>query len=226
MPHQVLADSTGRQFIATEFNREGDSFRSPFTNQYYPPVEDGYQPSESSRQLESKGNELFQEYTMLYYDSAVSSFFVLDQDYGFDCAFFVRKELAQEEALQSGLWHSFNTCVVRVDRATSTASYRLKSTVLVELHLEEGRLGTLRVNGFLEHASERKEALGTDPEATHLEVIGQMVEAAETHLRKELENMEAEKTREILLNLRTQAPIVEEELSKGKAMQMFKLPQR
>ena len=30
---------------------------------------------------------------MLYYDKAVGSFFVTDQDYGFDCAFFVHKDI-------------------------------------------------------------------------------------------------------------------------------------
>lgn len=63
-------------FLKTEFNRDGDSYRSPLSNKYFPSAE-GYVPHGELRRIEEVGNVLFTEYTKLYYGvGAVSSFFV------------------------------------------------------------------------------------------------------------------------------------------------------
>jgi capping protein beta len=56
---------TGSQFICSEFNRDGDSFRSHFSNQYNPPIDDAVYPSEYLRGLEEKANGIFDEYRRL-----------------------------------------------------------------------------------------------------------------------------------------------------------------
>lgn len=52
-----------------DYNRDGDSYRSPWTNEYEPPLEDGgFKPSRALRTLEEKANHVFDSYRQLYYD--------------------------------------------------------------------------------------------------------------------------------------------------------------
>jgi capping protein beta len=53
---------SGRDFIKSEYNRDGDSHRSPWSNEYFPALEEGNVPSERARNLEVKANFLFDEY--------------------------------------------------------------------------------------------------------------------------------------------------------------------
>jgi capping protein beta len=85
-------------FLKTEFNRDGDNYRSPFTNIYYPENEAGYYPGGKWRELEQMGGLLFGEYIKLYYNEGLFSFYVLenegDHELGrenFSCGFFVKK---------------------------------------------------------------------------------------------------------------------------------------
>lgn len=50
----------------SEFNRDGDSFRSHISNKYFPVIDDALYPSESLRNLEVKANLVFEEYKKLY----------------------------------------------------------------------------------------------------------------------------------------------------------------
>ena len=65
-PLVVASDpSARRSFLLCDYNRDGDSFRSPWTNAYYPPIEDGapgIAPSPPLRRLEEEANEVFDAY--------------------------------------------------------------------------------------------------------------------------------------------------------------------
>ena len=39
-------EKVGKSFLKHEYNRDGDSYRSPFSNQYYPPADCTFFPSE------------------------------------------------------------------------------------------------------------------------------------------------------------------------------------
>ncbi|GJT67841.1 probable F-actin-capping protein subunit beta, partial [Tanacetum coccineum] len=59
-PLQVLCDEdSGKEFILCEYNRDADSYRSPWSNKFYPHLEDGMYPSEELRKLEVEANEVF-----------------------------------------------------------------------------------------------------------------------------------------------------------------------
>jgi hypothetical protein len=72
---------------ATETTTENiSSYRSPWTNEYYPPIEvkdgddndeedgdTGYRPSPSIRTLEVQANEVFESYTKLYYGTSIDN---------------------------------------------------------------------------------------------------------------------------------------------------------
>ena len=59
---------SGRDFLCCDYNRDGDSWRSPWSNEFEPPLEDGEGviPSERVRKMEIKANEVFDIYRELY----------------------------------------------------------------------------------------------------------------------------------------------------------------
>ena len=48
-PLQLAKDGQGNAYLLCDYNRDGDSYRSPWTNQYAPPLDDGVLPSTSLR---------------------------------------------------------------------------------------------------------------------------------------------------------------------------------
>eukprot|EP00578_Thalassiosira_sp_NH16_P016007 CAMPEP_0181115802 /NCGR_PEP_ID=MMETSP1071-20121207/21620_1 /TAXON_ID=35127 /ORGANISM="Thalassiosira sp., Strain NH16" /LENGTH=326 /DNA_ID=CAMNT_0023200021 /DNA_START=181 /DNA_END=1161 /DNA_ORIENTATION=- len=78
----------GRKFLLCEHNRVGDSHRSPWSNEYFPPLLDdannngGFRPSERLRSLELHFGEVFDVYRTLYYgkSSSVCSVYLWDKD--------------------------------------------------------------------------------------------------------------------------------------------------
>ena len=63
-----MDEKEGKEFLKCEYNKDGDSYRSPWSNQYYPPIEPGedddedYQPIYPSSELlemEQKANDVF-----------------------------------------------------------------------------------------------------------------------------------------------------------------------
>ena len=91
-PHPTHYLCQGRSFLLTPYNRDGDSHRSPWSNQYFPPLdeqEEGegeelqYYPSDALRALELEANELWEVYRELYYGGeAVGSVYLWDLESG------------------------------------------------------------------------------------------------------------------------------------------------
>eukprot|EP00494_Astrolonche_serrata_P027328 UN27591 len=79
VPHQLQKDTkTGKEFIACEYNRDEDSFRSPWSNEYFPPLKDGLKPLGDLRQFEEQANTIFDHYRDMYFEGGVSSVYVWD----------------------------------------------------------------------------------------------------------------------------------------------------
>jgi len=76
---------------ACDYNRDGDSYRSPWTNEYDPPLADGTLPSGPLRHLELALNDAFDVYRDLYYEGGVSSVYLWDTDEGFAGVVLVKK---------------------------------------------------------------------------------------------------------------------------------------
>ena len=70
----------GYDFLKCEYNRDGKSHRSPWSNQYVPPSSDAYYPSPEKREIEVKLNEVFKLYASLYYDQAITSAYVWENE--------------------------------------------------------------------------------------------------------------------------------------------------
>merc|ERR1740127_430882 len=66
-PLQLAKDSKKNVYLLCDYNRDGDSYRSPWTNEYFEPIEDGLKPSAPLRDLELRANKLFSAYVNAYY---------------------------------------------------------------------------------------------------------------------------------------------------------------
>lgn len=51
--------------MCCDYNRDGDSWRSPWSNEFEPPIEEGVTPSDRIRKMEVKANEAFDVYREL-----------------------------------------------------------------------------------------------------------------------------------------------------------------
>lgn len=85
VPLKVLQDGTGKSFLGCDYNRDGDSFRSPWDNEYYPALAAGTEdeatkPSAKLRKLEVRMNQGFDIYRELYYEGGTSSVYLWDLD--------------------------------------------------------------------------------------------------------------------------------------------------
>lgn len=96
----VCTDNEGRDYIQHEYNRDGDSYRSPWNNTYCPPIESTFYPSEANRRLEEKAFNIFTSYVKLYYGEATSSVFIMDPlegaPAGFNGCWLVKKDLEKD----------------------------------------------------------------------------------------------------------------------------------
>jgi len=83
---------TKRDYLLCDYNRDGDSYRSPWSNKYDPPMEEGTTPSPELRKFEVQANEVFDIYRDLYYEGGGSSVYAWDQDDGFACCILIKKK--------------------------------------------------------------------------------------------------------------------------------------
>jgi capping protein beta len=65
--------------------------RSPWSNKYNPPLDDGFTPPERLRQMEIEANELFDAYRELYFEGGTSSVYLWDLPEGFAGCFLIKK---------------------------------------------------------------------------------------------------------------------------------------
>ena len=72
----LLLSQQGKKFLLSDYNRDGDSHRSPWNNKYVPAVDDGFLPSVKLREMEVEANMLFDSYRELYFDGGNSSVYL------------------------------------------------------------------------------------------------------------------------------------------------------
>ncbi|KAL1413466.1 F-actin-capping protein subunit beta [Vanrija albida] len=220
-PLRVLHDeAAGRDYLGCDYNREGDSFRSPWTDTYLPPsATQGPQPSARLRQLEIQLNAAFDTYRDLYFEGGVSSVYLWDlddepatKDMNFAGVVLVKKELPGEGSTSSGSWDSLH--VFECTERSRTAKYKVTSTVMLVLGQEtattEGKglenvtgKGGVTLSGSMTRQAEQDAPL---PNAgAHVPNIGRLVEDTEIKMRNLLSSVYFGKTKDVINELRSQA---------------------
>lgn len=216
-----------KAFIISDYNRDGDSHRSPWSNIYYPTLErGGFQPSPQLRQVEIMANEVLDSYRSLYYgsgDSSVASVYLWDREGagadgregggGFAGAFLIKKEVKEEEAdqyLRKATWNSIHVVEVIPSPEGRTASYGMTTTISLIMEPTTSSLATdgsgrACISGSLTKRSDRVLSISTSgvDGAEHIANIGKMIEDVEIEMRSSMDSLHIQKTRYVVDSLRS-----------------------
>lgn len=205
-PLKVRQDTeTGQEYLVCDYNRDGDSYRSPWSNTYDPPLSDGSVPSERLRKVEVAANDAFDTYKELYYEGGVSSVYLWDMEDSFAGVILIKK--VNDGVVRSkGSWDSIH--VIEVVEKGRMARYKLTSTVMlytVASSARGDRQNEINLSGSLTRQDER-ELLAEDPNA-HIVNMGRMVEDMEFKMRNALQEVYFGKTHDIVNGLRSAADL-------------------
>lgn len=198
-PLEVATDSDGRQYLLCDYNRDGDSYRSPWTNTYDPPVDDGFLPSDSLRELETTMNEVFDAYRELYYNGGVSSVYLWDMEGGFAGCFLIKKDVAAEQFVKKGSWESIHVMEVK-ENGDGRHVYKLTTTIMLSMGVENGQVGDANLSGSLTRQMER--TLPVTVNKPHVVNMGSLIEDMEIDCRSNLDGLYIQKTREVINSMR------------------------
>ncbi|KAI0671505.1 F-actin capping protein beta subunit [Trametes maxima] len=225
-PLKVMTDrATGKEYLACDYNKDGDSYRSPWSNEYDPPLEDGTVPTPKLRKLEITANEAFDTYREMYYEGGVSSVFLWDlDDGGFAGVVLLKKTLsASAPGEPSGSWDSIH--VFEAAERGRQAHYKLTSTIMLQL-VDRGagargakeeskgekagaaaaagdakRDGEVTLSGSMTRQTEQDFPL--QEQASHISNTGRMIEEMEIKMRNLLQEVYFGKTRDVVFDLRS-----------------------
>jgi len=190
---------SGKDYLLCDYNRDGDSYRSPWSNKYEPPMDDGAMPSNTLRNLEVEANKAFDQYREMYFEGGVSSVYLWDLDHGFAGVVLFRKSGDDKSAVK-GCWDSIHVVEVTEKGAGRSAHYKLTSTVMLWLQTNQKSSGTMNLGGSMtrqaEHDGQITDQLG------HIINIGKQVEAMENRIRNHMNDIYFGKTNDIFLSLR------------------------
>ncbi|KAK6257989.1 hypothetical protein QUC31_001448 [Theobroma cacao] len=211
LPLQVLCDvDNGKEFILCEYNRDADSYRSPWSNKYHPPLEDGPYPSSELRKLEIEANDIFAIYRDQYYEGGISSVYMWEDDNeGFVACFLIKKDGSKtghgrRGCLEEGAWDAIHVIEVGPEEE-GTTRYCLTSTVMLSLTTDDESSGSFSLSGSLR----RQMNMNLSVADGHLCNMGKMIEEMEGKLRNSLDQVYFGKTREMVCTLRPPAEVAQ-----------------
>lgn len=215
-------EETGKEYLCCDYNRDGDSYRSPWSNKYYPPVSGDELPPfplDLLRQLEIKANDSFDIYRDLYYEHAgVSSVYLWDtaedESAGLDEGFAGVVLFKKETDDKTGKWDSIHVFEVIPESKTSVL-YKLTTSVILDL-LNSGD-SSLSLSGNLTRQLESTQVIeldgGVNLETNHLINLGTLIEKSEYNIRNLLQEVYFDKLKDIMLkDLRSVGDISEKKL--------------
>jgi capping protein beta len=196
--------ASNRDYLLCDYNRDGDSYRSPWSNTYDPPIDDGAVPSDRVRELEIQANTAFDSYRELYFEGGVSSAYLWDLDHGFAGVILIKK-VGDGSKQVKGCWDSIHVVEVKENsksRSTGKDTYKLTSTVMLWLETNKDGSGTMKLGGSLTRQDERD--MQYDEAAhPHIANIGLMIEEMENKMRNTLNEIYFGKTKDIVNDLRS-----------------------
>lgn len=200
IPLQTAQDpTTGQEFIKCDYNRDCDSYRSPYTNTYVPPLEDGLLPSERLRNLEQMAIHGFQAYRKLYFGDGTLSVYTWDGEDKdtFGIGVFCRKDLDSETRDGTQFQGSISTSdVIEVTKKSGhNYIYSMVSSVLLycELGTELGE--PICLSGGVADKSEMTASASDDKK--HLINVGKMVESNAANFMEKVKQIYVMKMKEI-----------------------------
>jgi len=210
-PLSVEVDTRAeKKFITCDYNRDGDSFRSPWSNTYFPEADgDALFPSKYLRDLEQDANNLFDVYRKLYFEGGSFSsvyFFNIegssDETKGFGSCWLIHKDVdAKAGSLKNGWWDS--THVFQVNQVKNdTFEYKLTSTVMISMVMEDDKMGSCDLSGSMNKQKSETKTISKTKGTNHLIHMGTMIENMDHRIRAEIMEIYFSKTRQIIDGMR------------------------
>ncbi|MCJ1298479.1 F-actin-capping protein subunit beta [Hypocenomyce scalaris] len=209
---------TGRDYLLCDYNRDGDSWRSPWSNEFEPALgggEEGTRPSERIRKLEVRMGEAVDIYRELYYEGGVSSVYFWDLDDGFAGVVLLKKTTPTGKS--EGGWDSIHVFEA-IDRAR-TAHYKLTSTVILHLSTGNESLGDMDLSGNMTRQIEQD--MPVDDDSSHVVNVGKLVEDMELKMRNLLQEVYFGKAKDVVGDLRSIPSLTEANRDKATQQEMI-----
>ena len=204
---KVCTDDPIGDFIKCEQNRDGDSYRSPYSNTYFPPIEDAKYPMEPLRKLEETLNKMFKIYVKLYYSpSTICSVYCWELGEtlanGYGVGVFIKSSLNDEGKKHNGSWDSSNIITVTFEEdefEKKTAKYHLISTVNLAMSFENKNCGKVCLSGTITRNTRlTKEVDDYINDDSHVTTIGVLVEDMENNIGNALDTIYCRKSKQII----------------------------
>ncbi|KAF1989600.1 F-actin capping protein [Aulographum hederae CBS 113979] len=192
---------SGREYLCCDYNRDGDSWRSPWSNEFDPPLEDGegVPQSDKVRKMETKANDAFDVYRELYYEGGISSVYFWDLENDDFAGCVLLKKSVSPISKSSGGWDSIH--VFETIGRGRTAQYKLTSTVILSLGADAESLGSMDLSGNMVRQVEQE--MSVEDDSSHVANIGKMVEAMELNMRNLLQEVYFGKAKDVVGDLRS-----------------------
>ncbi len=198
----IKCTKSGKPFLCCDYNRDGDAYRSPYSNDYVGEVdEDAPKPSIHLRELELFANNSFDIYRDLYYEGGISNVYLWDQEegdattdgtIGFDGVVLLKKTVDDNSS-----WDSIHVFEIE-NVSASTANYKLTSTIILDL--AESTSSTTSLSGNLTRQTEK--SISFKDSASHVANIGSLIEDVETQMRNMLQEVYFDKTKDVISDIR------------------------
>lgn len=195
--------STGKEFLISENNRDMDSYRSPYSNEYVPDFPDGIRPSDKLRELEVVANDLFQEYANQYFEGGLANAYFWDgeSDDSFGACVLIQKDGSGIRGCEKGVWDSIHMVEVNI-RKDGTADYRLISTIILSIEMKKGKANNeLDLSGYMQRETSAN-GLPVNNFTKHVVNIGNLLQKQENSMTEQLQSVYFDKAREITRTLR------------------------
>lgn len=221
----IICPQTGKSFLCCDYNRDGDLYRSPFSNEFVGNAkadEDAPKPSDHLRELELFSNDSFDIYRDLYYEGGISSVYLWDKEegdatvdgtVGFDGVALLKKTLDN-----SSSWDSIHVFEINV-KNSGNATYRLTSTIILDLANNETKNNSTYLSGNLTRQTERDYPFKDS--ASHVANIGTLVEDVEIQMRNMLQEVYFGKTKDILQDIRSFSSLEERQADRSKQQNLI-----
>ncbi|KZO90671.1 putative F-actin capping protein beta subunit [Calocera viscosa TUFC12733] len=203
----VKCKETGKPYLCCDYNKDGNSYRSPHSNEYDPPLPEGAFPSVKLRKLEVSANEAFDTYREMYFEGGVSSVYLWDTDPGAFAGVVLFKKRACPQSHFSDLldqpstdsWDSIH--VFEALEKGRMANYKLTSTVMLTISVSGPSEGTVSLSGSMTRQQEQDLPIASIQ--THIANTGRMIEDMELKMRNQLQDVYFGKTRDVVGELRS-----------------------
>jgi capping protein (actin filament) muscle Z-line, beta len=217
----AIDPTSNRPYLLCDYNRDTDSYRSPWSNKFYPPLpseiaSEATYPSERIRNLEVELNTAFDVYRQMYYEGGISSIYLWDLDEGFAGVVLLKKTL---EGTESAAWDSIHVFEVDERRTVGSqgksAHYKLTSTVILHLAQNSSSTGSSSGSGKddmtlagsmtrqLESTLPLTPTGSSSSDNAHTLNIGRLVEDMEGKMRNLLQEVYFGKAKDVVGDLRS-----------------------